>query len=320
MPPATVTLTQFTQDCHPTATRLQHLLPSCIVPSNPWRRTGMFTLAQISDTHLGANTPLFRRNFETLVARLSGSPPDLIVASGDVTLDGADSDADFTFTRAAYDRLPRPVLAVPGNHDVGDHPEIMPRQPVSTERLDRFRRHMGADRWAVDREGWRLLGLNSQIMGSGHAEEAAQAAFIGEQLETLGDRRLAVFLHKPCFVVTPDDTAFDYWSVPPFARPTLSALLAHPALRLVASGHLHLNHEAMRGAARFAWAPSVAFIVDEGEQPGLPGARPCGYLLHRFDGDTVTTETIAPDEMERPFIHEVRREAYPHSALLPAEG
>lgn len=280
----------------------------------------MFTLAQISDTHLGANTQLFRRNFETVAARLAGSPPDLIIASGDVTLDGADSEADFAFTRAAYNRLPRPVLSVPGNHDVGDHPEIMPRQPVSTERLERFRRHMGADRWSVDREGWRILGLNSQIMGSSHVEEAAQAAFIADQLDSLGERRLAVFLHKPIFVATPDDTTFDYWSVPPFARHTLAPLLAHPALRLVGSGHLHLHHEAMRGAARLAWAPSIAFIVAEDEQPSLPGARPCGYLLHRFDGEVVTTETIVPDGMEQPFIHEVRREAYPHSALLPAEG
>lgn len=278
----------------------------------------MFTLVQFTDTHLGAGTSLFRRNFETVVARLSGNPPDLIVASGDVTLDGADSEADFAFTRAAFDRLPRPILAVPGNHDVGDHPEIMPRQPVSTERLERFRRHMGADRWAVDREGWRLLGLNSQVMGSGHAEEAAQAAFIAEQLESLGDRCLAVFLHKPIFVATPAETAFDYWSVPPFARPDLGPLLAHPGLRLVASGHLHLHHEVMRNAVRFAWAPSVAFIVAEDEQPDLPGARPCGFLMHHFEAGAVTTELVAPECMEQPFIHEVRREAYPHSALLAA--
>lgn len=39
-------------------------------------------------------------------------------------------------------------------------------------------------------------------------------------------------------------------------------------LRLVASGHLHLNHETMWGLVRYAWAPAVSFIVAEDEQPG----------------------------------------------------
>ncbi len=72
---------------------------------------------------------------------------------------------------------------MPGNHDVGDHPERAPRQPVTTERLDRFRRHFGRDRWMLDRDGWRILGLNSQ-----------------------GRRRLAVFIHKPLFAVDPAES------------------------------------------------------------------------------------------------------------------
>lgn len=278
----------------------------------------MFTLAQISDTHLGAATPLFRENFARIAGHLVARVPDVIVATGDLSLDGADSEADMAFAARSLARLPRPVLAVPGNHDVGDHPDRAPRQPFSTERLDRFERHFGPSRWMRDVDGWRLLGLNSQVAGTGHAEEAAQAAFIGQALANLGDRRLAVFLHKPIFATTPEDPLFDYWSVPPFARAPFLPILAHPALRLVASGHLHLHHEAMRGPARFAWAPAVSFVVAENEQPDLPGARPCGFLLHHFGADTVTTELVRPDGMERPFIHEVRAEAYPNSSLLPA--
>ena len=280
----------------------------------------MFTLAQISDTHLGAGTALFRANFDTVAAALAAEVPDIIVASGDVSLDGADSEADMEFAAERFARLPRPVLAVPGNHDVGDHPDRAPRQPFDTERLLRFRRHFGQERWVLDRDGWRLLGLNSQVCGTGHPEEAAQADFIAEALAGLGARRLAVFLHKPIYVTTVDDPLFDYWSVPPFARAPFLPLLAHPALRLVASGHLHLHQEVARGAARFTWAPSVGFIVAEDEQPDLPGARPCGYLRHRFHADHVETSLVVPDGMERPFIHEVRAEAYPNSALLKVES
>ncbi len=276
----------------------------------------MFTLAQISDPHLGAQTSLFRRNFDAVVEHLIAEPPDLIIATGDVSLDGADSEADMAFTAQSLARLPRPAHALPGNHDVGDHPERAPRQPCNAERLARFRRHFGADRWVIDHGGWRLLGLNTQICGTDPAEEAAQAGLIDDALAGLGERRLAVFLHKPIFTTTPEDSLFDYWSVPPFARGPFLPLLQHPALRLVACGHLHLFAEASHANARMVWAPSIGFIVAEAEQPGLAGSRPCGYLLHRFHADHVETELVTPPGMERPFIHEVRAEAYPNSSLL----
>jgi alkaline phosphatase D len=276
----------------------------------------LFSLAQISDPHLGANVSLFRANFHAVVCEIALNPPGLIVATGDISLDGADSEADMRFAAAEMGRLPRPVLAVPGNHDAGDHPERAPRQPFNSERLERFRRHLGMDRWVEDREGWRLLGLNTAVCGTGHPEELAQNRFIEDALSGLGDRRLAVFLHKPIFTVTPDDELFDYWSIPPFARAPFLPLLQHPALRLVASGHLHLHAESTFNAARIVWAPAIGFIVAEQEQPDLVGERPCGFLMHRFHTDHVETELVVPAGMERPFIHEVRAEAYPNSSLL----
>lgn len=270
-----------------------------------------FIVAQVSDTHLGARTPLFRENFASVVDALAVVRPALVVASGDVALDGADQDADLALAASMFTAMRAPVHAVPGNHDVGDHPKRAPRQPVNDERLERFRRHMGADRWVVDHEGWRLIGLNSQIMGAHPSEEAAQAAMIEEALATVGERRLAVFIHAPFFAADPDETLFDYWSVPPFARGPLRPLMAHLALRLVGSGHLHLYRETVRGAVRYVWAPAVSFLVAENEQPGLPGERVPGVLLHRFGEDAVETTLLEPPGMERIFIHEVRDQTYP---------
>ncbi len=269
-----------------------------------------FTLAQVSDSHLGARTTLFRTNFDRVAHALEAVRPDLVVASGDVSLDGADHEADLALAAAYFARLPAPVHAIPGNHDVGDHPDRAPKQPVNDDRLDRFRRTMGPDRWVIDRDNWRLIGLDSQIMGA-HPAEAAQARMIENALDTLGDRRLAVFIHKPFFAEDPAEPMFDYWSVPPFARAPLRPLMAHPALRLVASGHLHVYHEAMRGPVRYAWAPSAAFVVAPDEQPGLPGSRPTAILVHRFTGDVVETELLEPPGMERPFIHDIRDQTYP---------
>lgn len=272
-----------------------------------------FTVAQVSDTHLGAKTQLFRPNFDRVLAALDTIRPNLVVASGDVSLDGADHEADLALAAEQFARMPAPVHAIPGNHDVGDHPERAPNQPVTDDRLDRFRRTMGPDRWVLDHANWRILGLDSQIMGA-HPAEASQARMIEDALATLGDRRLAVFIHKPLFAAHPDETAFDYWSVPPFARAPIRPIMAHPNLRLVASGHLHLHHETMRGPVRYAWAPSAAFIVAPDEQPGLTGGRPCAILIHRFGDDTVDTELLAPPGMDRPFIHEIREFTYPPAA------
>lgn len=257
-----------------------------------------FTVVQISDTHLSAGTCLFRANFDRMAVALDWLRPDLIVHTGDVSMDGADREADLVCAASAHAGLPGAVLCVPGNHDVGDHPERAPRQPVNDARLSRFCGRVGRDRWVHDRKGWRLLGLNSQVMGA-HGRADVQAAMITDALQTLGDRRLAVFIHKPFFTADPAETVFDYWSVPPFARGPLGAVMAHPALRLVASGHLHLYRDVMRGLVRYVWAPSVAFVVDPGNQVGLPGERCCGTLLHSFEEDEVTTHLVIPAGMER---------------------
>lgn len=269
-----------------------------------------FTVAQVSDPHLGARIQLFRPNFDRVLTTLDHIRPDLVVTTGDVSLDGADNPDDLAFAAACFARMPAPVHAVPGNHDVGDHPRIAPRQPVTDARLERYRAAMGPDRWVVDHANWRLLGLDSQVMGA-HPEEADQAAMIEDALATLGGRRLAVFIHKPFFAASPDELLFDYWSVPPAARAPLRPVMAHSALRLVASGHLHVHHEAVRGRARYAWAPSAAFIVAPEEQAGLPGERPCGLLVHHFGDDTVETELLQPAGMDRPFIHDIREFTYP---------
>ena len=272
-----------------------------------------FTVAQITDTHLGARSELFRANFQRLVSALGDARPDLVVATGDQTLDGADSDADMALAARLHAALPGPVRFIPGNHDVGDHPEAAPKQPVTDARLARFTAAMGPARWVEDRDGWRLLGLNSQVMGA-HPDEHAQAAMIEEALATLGERRLAVFIHKPLFQHDPDETVFDYWSVPPFARGAVRALMAHPALRLVASGHLHVHHAFTRGAVRYVWAPSAAFVVREALQEGMPGARPTGALLHRFGADSVETVLVDPPGMGRPWFPDIRDQTYPPAA------
>ena len=272
----------------------------------------MLTILQVSDAHLSPRNALFRENLALVAAWAEENRPDLVVATGDLSLDGADREEDLDLAVGLLRAFPAPLLAVPGNHDVGSHVRTMPNQPVDAGRLARFRRIAGADWWVRDLPGWRLVGLNTEIMGTGLADEAAQAAFIAEAATGVGERRIAVFQHKPAFVEDPADQTFDYWSVPPFARDALAPLLDHPSLRLVASGHLHLHRAARHHSAALAWAPALSFVVEEALQEGLPGERFCGAMVHRLGADgAIASEALAPDRTVIRWLGDIRAETYP---------
>ena len=50
--------------------------------------------------------PLFRANFDRVAATLHGLQPDMLVHTGDASLDGADQEADLAFAAASHARLP----------------------------------------------------------------------------------------------------------------------------------------------------------------------------------------------------------------------
>ncbi|SFK46279.1 metallophosphoesterase family protein [Falsiroseomonas stagni] len=263
----------------------------------------MPTILQISDTHLSPRNGLFLENIAALRRVARARRPDLTVFSGDLSLDGADRDEDMGFAAELLRAFPGEHLFIPGNHDTGSHPIGMPHQPVNADRMARFRRFFGEGFGAVDLPGWRAIGLNTEIMATG-VEEDVQAAFIAETVRTLGARRIALFLHKPVFVTRQDDPTIDVWSIPPDARPGLSPLLSHPALRLIASGHLHMFKQEMEGAVSQIWAPAASFVMTPEQQDGLRGERRCGALLHHLSADAVTTERLdLPDTWAADIKH-----------------
>lgn len=69
-------------------------------------------IIQVSDIHFGGENLLAT---EAALARFHQEQPDLIVAAGDLTRDGA--VAEFDAARAWLDRAPLPQLVIPGNHD-----------------------------------------------------------------------------------------------------------------------------------------------------------------------------------------------------------
>ena len=75
---------------------------------------------------------------------------------------------------------------------------------------------------------------------------------------------VALFLHKPLFLQTPEDpetegTAIRY--VPQPVRARLVEMLDSHDVRLVASGHVHQRRDFTYGCTRHVWAPSTGFIT-----------------------------------------------------------
>lgn len=54
----------------------------------------MFRTVQISDTHLSPTTSQFADNWPPLAAWIAAQRPDLVVHTGDVTIDGAEKEED----------------------------------------------------------------------------------------------------------------------------------------------------------------------------------------------------------------------------------
>lgn len=241
-------------------------------------------ILQISDTHLSPTHTYFQANFETLLAWMSATPPDLVICTGDLALDGADNEADLRFAVAQLARLPARCLMIPGNHDVGDYAELGGHQLTDATRMARWRDVVGADHFVEDLPGWRLVGLNTQTLGTGLAEEATQWQALDAAVAGATGRAIGLFLHKPLCQHRLDDAEVNYWPVLQPARGRLVAAFGATPPRFVASGHIHQWRDHAPDGLRQIWAPPVSFIVGEERQPSI-GSKLLGVVEHLLHAD-----------------------------------
>jgi alkaline phosphatase D len=267
-------------------------------------------IIQITDTHLSPDKAHFNGNWEPLAAWITRTGADLVVHTGDLTIDGADQEDDIAFSMELMRQLPIPMLIVPGNHDVGHLPGS--DQPVDAARLERWRRLAGPDYWVSDHDNWRLIGLNSLLLGQDDTEEATQFCWLEEMLAARDGRRVAIFTHKPLFVDDAHEGDTGYWSIRPAPRQRLFDLLAAHDVALFATGHLHWAWKGTFENTALVWGPSSAFIIDKLERE-MPGERVVGAVIHTLSED-VSSEIVTLPELTPYFIDEVIHEVYPRSA------
>jgi len=251
-------------------------------------------IVQISDTHLSQDKSRFLDNWAPLSAWIADQHPDLVIHTGDVTVDGAGVEADLVFGAQLMGKLGSRTRAVPGNHDVGDARD--PQQPVNAERLGAWRRHFGPDRWIEDvtagTQRWRLVGFDALLVGSGEPEEDAQLTWLEQGMADAGERRIAWFLHRPLFLDRPDEGDTGYWSIKPEQRRALMDLVRRHRVALVASGHLHKARDFILEGTRYVWSPSSGFLVGAKAQPEMPGEKHLGAVVYELNGPALTARIV----------------------------
>ena len=263
-----------------------------------------FRLTQISDTHLARRHPKLTDNFHRVSEYIDATRPDLVVNSGDLGWDAPTNPDDLEFARELHRALPVDCRYIPGNHDIGDNLSKVappPARPATEEDRQAFMSAFGEDRWRFEAAGWCFFGLNSQVMNTGLACEAEQFEWLASQLEGAKGRPVALFLHKPLCLNSPDEpelaaTAFRYVPMP--ARSRLLDLFGTADLRLVASGHVHQRRDFTFRGVRHVWAPSAGFIISDRQQE-LIGAKEAGLVEYRFQPDSFEVRHVrAPGQID----------------------
>jgi alkaline phosphatase D len=265
-------------------------------------------IVQVSDTHLSRTHHDFADNNKRIAALITSLAPDLIIHTGDVSMDGAGDTRDLDLSRDWIGALPADTLLVPGNHDVGDLPAIKASQPVDDARLAAWRNVFGCDRWVRDIPGWRLIGLNAMLCGTGHAQEERQLEWLARELDTRTS--VALFMHKPLCIDAVSEGARGYWTVAPEPRRRLHALIAAAPVRMIATGHLHIHRRAEIDGIALVWGPAASFVCGD-SQEDLGGERRLGIIEHVFSLDGVASHFLRTDDLEELRIEPVIDRIYP---------
>jgi predicted phosphodiesterase len=254
----------------------------------------------VTDTHLSSRAPAFNANWEVAKQWIAGQEADAVIHLGDITADGVAHMGEMEFAAGCFAGVNPAPRFVPGNHDIGDPPTAPGRaseHPLKVERLAQYHEAFGPGCWWFRADGWRCIGLNAQLFGSGEVAEDEQFDWLA-RLVTESSERLALFLHKPLFRDGWDDGQVHTRYVPSIARERLRAILPPERLGIVASGHAHQARRLEHDGTAHIWVPSTSFCIPDAAQEKI-GEKIVGLVVLKLDGSGFSATFVTPDGMIR---------------------
>lgn len=253
-------------------------------------------IALVADSHLSPRAPECVANWQAATRAVERLSPDLTVHLGDISLDGQTHPEELDFAAELVQGWPTEMRCLPGNHDMGDGSG---EAPLDDALLASYRHLFGPDHWSVTVDGWQILGINAQLLGSGTPQEMEQWRWL-ESLAcaNAAPTRTALFLHRPLARVRPDDPKDRGRYVARAARERLLDGPLKPTLRLVISGHTHQYLDAVASGVRNVWMPSSAFVLPD-EMQARVGEKVVGIGLLELDHETMRFDLCCADGMIR---------------------
>ena len=195
----------------------------------------MGALLQISDTHFGTERPDVVAGLLDLVTTVD---PEVVVMSGDITQRA--TARQFALAREFVQRLgPRPVLIIPGNHDV----PLFNLAARAFWPYRHFRRYLGAQLEPHYRsDDWHIVCVNTtrpwrHVDGEVSPRQVARTVAAFRQVPGPPAQRRVVVVHQPVAVMREQDA-------PNLLHGREAALRAwqEAGVHLVLGGHIHLPY------------------------------------------------------------------------------
>ena len=252
----------------------------------------MKTIAHLSDIHFGS---VDLSIVEPLIRTLNDLMPDLIAVSGDLTQRARSEE--FIEARAFLDRIPKPQIVVPGNHDV---PLYNVFRRIARP-LKKYRRYITDDLQPFySDDEIAVVGINTarSLTIKGGRINKEQIATVREKLCDLDDNVIKVVVTHHPFDLPTGNLESDIVGRASLAMKTL----AECGVDVFLAGHMHITHTG-HTAMRYKIPGHSAIVVQAGTAASTRHRGEANsFNVIQIDGVKITVERFVWDPESREFI------------------